>query len=56
MRNIHDPNEFHKFKSTTSGSNNSGGSGGKGPSGAGYCSRYFRLWSNRTALRNNSNS
>ena len=36
MRNIHDPNEFHKFKSTTGGSNNGGGSGGKGPSGAGW--------------------
>ena len=36
MRNIHDPNEFHKFKSTSGGSNNGGGSGGKGPSGAGW--------------------
>lgn len=36
MRNIHDPNEFHKFKSTSGGSNNDGGSGGKGPSGAGW--------------------
>jgi len=36
MRNIHDPNEYHKFKSTTGGSNNGGGSGGKGPSGAGW--------------------
>ena len=36
MRNIHDPNEFHKFKSTSGGSNNGGGSGRKGPSGAGW--------------------
>ena len=36
MRNIHDPKEFHKFKSTSGSSNNGGGSGGKGPSGAGW--------------------
>ena len=37
MRNIHSPNEYHKFKNTTGGSGNgSGGGAGKGPSGAGW--------------------
>ena len=27
MRNIHDPNEYHKYKSTNGGSNNRGGLG-----------------------------
>ena len=31
MRNIHDPNEYHKFNSTKGGSNN--GSPGKGTGG-----------------------
>jgi len=37
MRNIHDPGEYHKYKSTTGGSENKGsGGGGWKPSGLGW--------------------
>ena len=35
MRNIHNHNEYHKFKSTTN-ENGSGRGSGNGPSGAGW--------------------
>ncbi|MBQ2891844.1 MAG: hypothetical protein IJE45_03015 [Bacilli bacterium] len=37
MRNIHNPNEYHKYKSTTGGNgNSSGGGSGGGPSVGGW--------------------
>lgn len=37
MRNINNPNEYHKFKSTSGGNGNGSGRGsGEGPSGAGW--------------------